>query len=498
MRFPSWEGLNFRGKFRGGCHATAINLSKGYCTSRIPRELLSQTPDQKVALTIATLAAFFIPFMGSSVNIALPTIGQAFGLDAVSLSWVATSFLLAAAMFLLPFGRLADIHGRKRFFTWGIAIYTIASFLSAVSTSGLALILFRGLQGLGGAMIFSTGIAILTSVFPRAERGKVLGISVGAVYLGLSFGPSIGGLLTQQFGWRSVFLVHVPIGLLIVALIVAKLKGEWADARGEVFDWVGSLIYSISLMAVVYGLSLLPQALGGWIALIGAIGLTLFIGWELKAPSPLMNIRLFQTSTVFAFSNLAALLHYSATFAVGFLLSLYLQYIKGYGPQTAGIILIAQPVVMAIFSPYAGKLSDRMEPRIVASAGMGLTALGLFLFTVIDNQSGVLMVVANLIVLGLGFALFSSPNTNAVMSSVDKKYFGVASGTLGTMRLTGQMLSMGIATLIFAVYIGRVQITPEQYPLFLKSTQVAFLVFGLLCLAGILASLARGRLRAAA
>ena len=346
---------------------------------------MDKTPDQKVALVIATLAAFFIPFMGSSVNIAIPTIGEHFGMDAVSLSWVATSFLLAAAMFLLPFGRLADIHGRKRVFAWGIAIYTLASFLSAVAPSGLTLILFRGLQGLGGAMIFSTGIAILTSVYPQEERGKVLGFSVGAVYLGLSFGPSIGGFLTEQFGWRSVFLVHVPIGLLIVSLIAAKLKGEWADARGESFDWVGSLIYTISLMGVVYGLSLLPQALGGWLALAGGAGLILFVGWELKVDSPLMNIKLFRTSTVFAYSNLAALIHYSATFSVGFLLSLYLQYIPGYGAQNAGIILIAQPIVMAVFSPYAGRLSDRIEPRMVASIGMALTALGLFLLVLLDE-----------------------------------------------------------------------------------------------------------------
>ena len=247
---------------------------------------MSKTPDQKVALVIATLAAFFIPFMGSSVNIALPTIGEEFGMDAVSLSWVATSFLLAAAMFLLPFGRLADIHGRKRFFAWGIAIYTLASLLSAVAPSGLALILFRGLQGLGGAMIFSTGIAILTSVYPQEERGKVLGFSVGSVYLGLSFGPSIGGFLTEQFGWRSVFMVHVPIGLLIVSLIAAKLKGEWADARGERFDWVGSLIYTSSLMGVVYGLSLLPQALGGWLALSGAAGTDSVCGMGAQGRQP--------------------------------------------------------------------------------------------------------------------------------------------------------------------------------------------------------------------
>ena len=456
---------------------------------------MSKTSNQKFTLIIATLASFFIPFMGSSVNIALPSIGREFGMDAVSLSWVATSFLLTSAMFLLPFGRLADIYGRKCFFTWGILIYTVASFLSAVSTSGVALILFRGLQGLGGAMIFSTGIAILISVFPFSERGKVLGLTVSAIYLGLSIGPSIGGLLTQQFGWRFIFLIHVPVGLLIVGLIMAKLRGDWADAKGETFDLFGSILYGFSLLAIVYGFSLLPETIGGWIILMGGLGLLTFLTWEQKVKSPLLNMRLFQANTVFTFSNLAALIHYSTTFSVGFLLSLYLQYIKGYSPQSAGMILIAQPVVMAFFSPYSGKLSDRMEPRIVASLGMAVTATGLFFFIGIGKETSLPMIIVNLMVLGLGFALFSSPNTNAVMSSVEKKYFGVASGILGTMRLTGQMLSMGIAMLIFALYIGKVQITAAQHPLFLKSIQVAFLVFTLLCLLGILASLARGRLR---
>ena len=276
---------------------------------------------------------------------------------------------------------------------------------------------------------------------------------------------------------------------------MSKLKGEWADAKGESFDLLGSLTYCISLTALVYGLSLLPDNIGITIALIGLIGLFGFIVWEYNSPSPLLDVRIFQTSTVFAFSNLSTLIHYSATFAVGFLISLYLQYIKLYTPQIAGMILMVQPVVMALFSPSAGRLSDRIEPRIVASIGMVMTVIGLFVFSFISKDMTLSLIILNLTILGLGFALFSSPNTNAVMSSVDKKYFGVASATLGTMRLTGQMLSMGITTLIFSVKIGKVQITEEYYQQFLVSSRMAFLIFSILCFLGILASMARGKIR---
>ncbi len=322
-----------------------------------------------------------------------------------------------------------------------------------------------------------------------------MGINVASVYTGLSLGPFLGGFLTQHLGWRSIFLANVPLGLIIIVLIFWKLKGEWAEAKGEKFDFAGSIIYSITLIAIMYGFSLLPAMSGAWLILMGALGIFSFVKWEMKVESPVLNINLFRNNTVFAFSNLAALINYSATFAVSFLLSLYLQYIKGLSPQNAGIILVSQPVVMAIFSPFAGRLSDRIEPRIVASTGMSLTVVALFLFTFLNDKTTLEFIVVSLILLGFGLALFSSPNTNAVMSSVENRFYGVASGTIGTMRLTGQMLSMGIAMLIFAIYIGRVQITPEYYSLFLSSAKTAFTVFAVLCFVGIFASLARGKVR---
>jgi EmrB/QacA subfamily drug resistance transporter len=456
---------------------------------------MSDTTLKRSALLIATFASFLTPFMVSSINIALPAIGKEFQMSAVLMSWVPTSYILSAAMFLVPFGRLADIHGRKRVFAYGMGIFTLSSLALAFSSSAVVLITLRVLQGFGSAMIFGTGMAILTSVFPAAERGRVLGINVAAVYLGLSLGPVLGGFLTYQFGWRSIFLVNVPLGLFVIYLVVAKLNREWAEAQGEKFDAIGSLIYAFTLVGLIYGLSLLPAISGVWFIIAGLAGGLLFVRWDRRAASPLLNMDLFFHNPVFAFSNLAALINYSATFAVTFLLSLYLQYIKGFTPQHAGTILISQPVVMAIFSPLAGRLSDKIEPRVVASIGMGFTASGLLLFTFIDRDTHLGFIVTGLMMLGFGFALFSSPNTNAVMSSIEKRFYGVGSSTLGTMRLVGQMLSMGIAMVIFALSIGSARITPEYYPQFLTSMKTAFMIFSALCFCGIFASLARGRVR---
>lgn len=456
---------------------------------------MTDTALKKNTLLVAIMASFLAPFMSSSVNIALPAIEAEFAIDAVLLGWVASSYLLAAAMFLVPFGRLADIVGRKKIFTYGTLVYTTASLLATLSPSASWLIAWRALQGIGGSMIFGTGVAMVTSVFPAGERGKALGINTAATYLGLSLGPVLGGFLTQNLGWRSIFLINVPLGLFIITLVLWKLTGEWAAARGEKFDLAGSVVYSLSLVAIMYGFSRLPAAAGGWLLLAGLLGIVAFIWWEARAPSPVLNINLFRRSLAFTFSNLAALANYSATFAVGFLLSLYLQYIQGLSPQNAGLVLVAQPVVMALFSPVAGRLSDRIEPGIVASIGMAVTTTGLVLFAFLNEQTSLALVVASLVFVGLGFALFSSPNTNAVMSSVDKRFYGVASATLGTMRLIGQTFSLGIAVLIFALYIGRARITPEYYPLFLTSMKLAFIIFALLCFGGIFASLARGKIR---
>jgi EmrB/QacA subfamily drug resistance transporter len=435
------------------------------------------------------------PFMLSGTNVALPAIQSDFQLDAIILAWVPTAYLLSCAVFLLPLGKMADIYGRKKIFIYGIWIFTISSFLTAVSLNAAMLIISRVIQGVASAMIFSTSLAILTSVFPPLERGKAIGITVGAVYMGLSTGPFVGGVLTHHFSWRMVFVVAIPIGIAAIYLSTWKLVGEWREEDGEKLDVVGSIIYGIAILLVMYGFSVLPSLNSLWAIAVGLVLLGLFIYWEGKVASPVINPDLFYHNRTFAFSSLAALINYSATFAVTFMLSLYLQYIKGLTSQTAGLVLMAQPIVMAVFSPLAGMLSDRIQPRKIASLGMAMTVTGLFCLTFLEFTTSIAFIVAVLILLGFGFGLFSSPNMNAIMSSVDKKYYGIASGTVGSMRLLGNMLSMGIATLVFSLYIGRVQITPQYYPALLKSLKTAFTIFAVLCVLGIFASLARGKLR---
>jgi len=450
---------------------------------------------KKTALIISVLNSFITPFMGSSINIALPAIERDFHVDAVLLSWIATSYLLAVAVFLVPSGRLADIYGRKRIFTAGVFLFLISSIACAVSFSTGMLIFFRIFQGIGNAMVFATGMAILVSVYPPRERGKVLGLNVAAVYIGLSVGPFLGGILTQHLTWRSVFLLTVPLCIIILTLLFWRLKGEWADARGETFDLTGSIIYAIAIIGIIFGISLLPSLRSIWIIIVGVIAFFAFVKWELRVPHPVLKVSLFKTNRVFAMSNLAALISYSATFALTFLLSLYLQYIKALSPQVTGLVLIAQPVMMALLSPSAGKLSDRIEPRIVATSGMVLTTIGLFPLIFLDQTTSLGYIIGCFVLLGIGFALFSSPNTNAIMSSVEKRFFGIASGAVGTMRSLGMMVSMGISTVIFSIFIGRTQIGVEQYPQLIKSISVAFIIFTLFCLGGIFASMARGKLR---
>lgn len=451
---------------------------------------------QRNVLIVATLSSFLTPFMASSVIVSLPSMAHDLSMRVITLSWVSSAYLLAAAAFCVPFGRASDIYGRKRVFTYGIILDNLASILGACAPSSAVLIVARVLQGIGGAMIFTLGMTIVTSVFPVEKRGRALGIIIGAVYIGLSVGPLIGGFLTNQFGWRSIFLSNVVIGLVILITTLWKLKPEWADARGERFDYAGSLIYVVSLAILMYGLSEIPASFAFLLVCLGGVGIALFAFWEGRVKYPVLETRLLGQNRSFLFSNLAALINYSATFGVSFLMSLYLHYIKGFSAQTAGFILVSQPAVQAIFSPVAGRMSDRLEPRVVASIGMALTVVGLFIFAFLTDGTHLSPIILNLMLLGFGFALFSSPNTNAIMSSVEKKYFGVAGGMLATMRVAGQMFSMGIIMLVFSLFhISGVIITSAYHSQFLQSAKMAFAVSAALCAAGVIASLWRGKSR---
>lgn len=480
-----------------GCTIFRSDPEEGLKFVHLMKEI-APLPDKtlkRAVIAVASVTSFVTPFMASAINVALPGIHDELHMDAVLLAWVATSYLLSTAAFVLPFGKAGDIYGRKRVYVSGMVIFTASSLFAALAGSVYHLLLARVFQGIGSAMIFSTSMAILTSVFPPTERGRAIGITVSSVYVGLSVGPFLGGILTYYLGWRSVFGAAIPLGMLACYLSARYLKEEWADARGEKLDLTGSILYAGAIALVMLGFSVLPSKTSFWKIGGGTILFVLFVLWELRVQWPVFDVKLFKNNRTFAFSSLAALVNYSATFAVTFMLSLYLQYIQGLDARSAGFILMTQPLVMATFSPFAGMMSDRIEPRKVASVGMAVTATGLFGMIFLESETSIGFIIADLLVLGFGFALFSSPNMNAIMSSVEKRFYGIAAGAVASMRLLGQMFSMGVATLVLSLYVGPVEMSPTHYAAFLNSVNAAFLIFACLCTAGIFASIARGRVR---
>lgn len=455
---------------------------------------MSWTRKQLSILAVVATTSFMGTFLISSINIALPAIEQSFQLDAVTLSWVLTAFLLSMAILLLPVGRWGDLTGIKRLFKIGVVLFTLSSVLCAFAPSGYWLIGFRLLQGGGAALTSTTGPAILVSAFPPQQKGRVLGISVSAVYLGLAFGPFFGGFLTQSLGWRSIFGVASVLGAIVITITWLFLgKDEKKEnPSGSKMSFKGVLFYVIGLTAMVYGSSAIPDYRGWILILLGFLSLAMFWKVESKSSNPVINTKLYTKNRLFAYSNMAALINYSATFAIVFLLSLYLQKIQSLTPREAGIILVAQPIMMAIFSPVAGRLSDRIQPRYLATIGMAMCTLGLASFAFLGQATPMWLIVALLVWVGLGFAFFSSPNMNTIMSSVDKTKYGVASGSAATMRVVGQIISMTIATFFFALLFGNQQVESVSQELFLKSLRYGFITFSIISLAGIYFSFSRG------
>jgi len=447
-------------------------------------------------MAIVAVTSFMGTFLFSSITIALPAIEKSFGLDAVTLSWVVTAFLLATAMFLLPVGRWGDLTGIRRLFKVGVIIFTLSSLLCGFAVSGPWLIIFRYFQGIGAAFTTTTGPAILVSNFLPQYRGRVLGISVSAVYLGLAFGPFAGGFLTQAMGWRSIFFVASALG--VITTIIAFLflgKDEHPEGKSKKPNLLGTVFYMFGLVALLYGSSHIP-GIAGWLMLgAGVLALMMFWFFESKSSMPVIETKLFTHNRLFAYSNLAALINYSATFAIVFLLSLYLQKIQGLSPREAGTILVAQPIMMAIFSPIAGRLSDRMQPRYLSTLGMTMCTLGLASFAFLSATTPIWTIVIILLWVGVGFALFSSPNMNTIMSSVNKNQYGLASGSASTMRVLGQIISMTIATLFFAGLFGNQTVEAVPDPLFLTAVKWGFISFSILSIAGIYFSYTRGKIK---
>lgn len=445
-----------------------------------------------MTIFVVMITAFITTFTGSALNLSIPDMGRYFGVSAETVGWLVTAYMLTVAAFSVPFGRIADQTGRKRILVIGILLFSVGSAAAVFGFSIWLLIGLRVLQGAGAAMIFSTNTAVLVRAFSPEERGRVLGYSIAANYAGLSAGPVIGGLLNYNLGWRSIFVLTALIGTGTLIVAARKLSKDEKTEKKTAWDLPGNVLYVTMLVLVMYGLSKfsmhpLPLVLVGGGLILGI----LFVLRERKIQNPVVEVKLFCRSLAYSFSNLAALLNYGSTFAISYLISIYLQTVMGYSSQNAGFILLVQPLLMAILSPFSGRLSDRISPFILASAGMILCSVGLFLFASVTEETRIWLILMALVITGIGFALFSSPNTNAVMACVKEEDYGVASSVLATMRSIGHTLSMVVVTFLVSRYMGNVVLAEAEPALVIKTMHAAFLIFAVACGAGVFLSLKR-------
>ena len=451
-----------------------------------------ENPIQRITLIMILLNAFATPVMLSAVNVAIPFIADDLSVNAVLLCWIPMAYLMASAMFVLIFGRIADMVGRKKIFLMGTTSVIVTSLIATLVDSGIALIVVRFLQGISAAMLYATQVAIISSIFPPAKRGYAIGLTVSAIYLGLTIGPLIGGYAVDLYGWRASFVVHLPLAMIALAIGILYVKDEWlSDVRGS-FDLFGAILYMLSILVLCFGVSYLPSVLSSILIFFSLFGFIFFFLFERKHIHPIFDTTLFFTNRVFTFSCLASLIIYTATFANVVQINLYLQYLKGFSATAAGMIVMCQPITMAIFSPIAGRLSDKFEPKYLSTVGMAITCCGLIMLSNLEIHSELNYLILSLVITGFGFSLFSPPNVNAIMGSVEKKFYGSATGAMATMRVIGQMFSMVLVTLIFALIIGSVDINKENYGALEDAIRIIFSISAILCIPGLYLSMARG------
>jgi EmrB/QacA subfamily drug resistance transporter len=399
--------------------------------------------------------------------------------------------MIPSAVLQIPFGKAGDRFGRKKILWMGVALFSLASLGCVFAKNGDLLLTLRFIQGVASAMLSGVSVAMVTNIFSREERGKAIGIQTATVYLALAAGPVFGGMLTYYFGWRSIFFVTACLGVLSGIGISLFIKGDWKEEKEAKFDWIGMMIYTVAIVGILWGFSQLPDKKGFILIAIGVLAMFLFVYYEKKQSLPMFDMNMFLSNRVFRMSLFAALINYAATFAVTFLLSLYLQYVKDFDPQKAGWILLAQPVTMMLLSPVAGRLSDKTDAGKIATLGMAIIAVCLAVLLFVTPETSLYLIIIVLLIMGAGFALFSSPNMNVIMSSVEKKYIGTASATAGTMRLIGQAISMGITMMMISVFVGKTQITIDIYPLLMKCLRYTFVIFMVLCCFGVYFSMVR-------
>ncbi|MDR2967043.1 MAG: MFS transporter [Methanobacteriaceae archaeon] len=442
----------------------------------------------KYILLITSLSYFLCGFSVSVISVALPTIGMDFEISAVSQNWIAIIFFLAIAIFSLPFGKIAVKFGLKKTFYLGLILLVFGSFGASISNSAGVLIVFRALQGLSIAILNVSTLAILTEAMPIHERGKGIGLITSIAYVGLIAANIVGGFLTHNFGWRYVFLVVIPFLILTMIITYLKVPNEWLFFKKDKFDYIGALIFAIAITCLTYGFTIMHDVNGMILIIISIVLFLIFAKWQSKAKYPMFPIKILKNRK-FTFASIAALLCSFATFVIIYIVDYHLQYIKGLDPQATGLILMLAPLSMAISTFFAGRLSDKFNPQLIASSGMAIVLISLIILSSLNQNTSLMVVIVAIILEGIGYGMFISPNTNIVVSSLPSKLTSVASATVSTTRVIGETLSLGMYTVVFAIIMGSLKIIPKHFHLLITSSQIVCILAGIGCILAIIFSL---------
>jgi EmrB/QacA subfamily drug resistance transporter len=457
---------------------------------------------QKWGVLIAVGIGTFMTALDTSVvNTVLPVIGKNFNEALTNVEWVVTIYLLVLSGLLLSFGRLGDMRGHKAIYLSGFGIFIVGSLLSGIAPNVVMLISFRGLQALGAAMLAANSPAILTKSFPDQQRGQALGLQATMTYLGLTAGPALGGWLASLFGWRVVFYINLPVGAAAIWLSSHFIPGDANQKRTEQFDYPGAIAFLLGLGLLLLGLN--QGGEWGWTSIpvltllfTAVIFLTLFLYIEKHVKQPMLDLSLFKQLS-FSMTAASAVINYIGVFSSIFLMPYYLIQGRGFSSAQAGLILTAQPVVMAIIAPISGTLSDRIGTRLPAVFGMAVLSAGLFLVSRLSAQSDIQSMILALAVIGLGTGIFISPNNSALMGSAPKTRQGIAAGILATSRNFGMVLGVGIAGAIFTTMMaggssGLINSGSQiQDGVIFSALGMSFLAAALITILGVITSMVR-------
>ena len=449
--------------------------------------------EKKNTILVCVITSFITTFMGSALNLSIPSLEEEFKVGAQTVGWVVTIYMLTCSALAVPFGRLADRVERRSVLRTGILIFSISSLTAVLSKKMWMLLAFRLMQGIGASMIFSTNIAILVGAFDEEHRGRVLGYSTCATYAGLSAGPVLGGVLNQNFGWRAIFIATAIVSAAAFYGAFFKLpKGEKKSGILSLsskahLDYAGNILFVVSIVLTMYGLSSLNSLAGAPLILcLGILFFIFFIRTEMKTENPVIDVNLFRKNLPFTLSNLAAMVNYGSNFALYYLMSIDLQVVKGMSSQWAGVILITNTVIMTVLSPFVGRISDRHSPFKMSAAGMALCAAALGLLSFLSEDLSLAKIIMILALSGVGFSFFSTPNTNAVMSCVEREDYGVSASILSTMRSIGHTAGMSVVSAVVGIYIGSGSLKGAGTEVLMKTFHISFFIFTLLCILGII------------